>query len=136
MNVNIKLTNVNPANEYDIKLLKKFRAYTPSFGMLGNIERNTKVPGINMHTILKNLSKNGSYHFWLFIENRNPKTNHVKYLPSTPKERRALTKAYKELRTLDVLKRVKQGEYLINPKSFIPAGDNFPDALTEWNSIP
>lgn len=123
----------------EVLTVKNHRVYKcnlPSFGMLGNTERRTKVDSIDMHHILKNLSKGATWLFWHFIENRNPKTNVVKYLPKDVSERRKLTKAYKELHINNVLKRIRQGEYLINPTSYIPSNDQFDVVKDKWNSLP
>ena len=130
------LGDVNTGEKIEVSVYKKYKCNLPSFGMLGNNERRTKVSSIDMHGILKDLSKGSTWLFWRFIELRNPNTNIVIYIPKTTAERRKLTKAYKELNNLKIIKRVKQGEYLINPKAFIPAQDMFNDVKSIWDSLP
>lgn len=128
--------DIQPNETISVSIHKIYKCDLPSFGMLGNTERRTKVDSIDMHYILKNLSKGATWLFWEFISIRNPKTNIVKYLPKTIAERRKLTKAYKELNQQQLLKRVQQGVYLINPKSYIPADNKFDEVLIVWESLP
>lgn len=133
--MDVTITNAAVDEQLNLKVTRAYKVDLPSFGMLGNTERRTKVQSINMHSILKNLSKTSTYHFWLFIEQRNPRTNKVKYVPADNASAKRMTVAYKELNSLDVLKRVKRGEYMINPRAFIPSDNNFENALDEWNNL-
>ena len=131
------LGDVQPNETLVVDIHRKYKCDLPSFGMLGNTERRMKVDSIDMHGILKNASKGATWLFWEFIERRNPKTNKVRYLPTTTGERRKLTKAFKELHNKEVLKRIHRGEYLINPKSYIPAPtENYEDVWKEWKKLP
>lgn len=133
--MDITITNAQINEQLNLQVSKKYKPSLPSFGMLGNTERRTKVTSMNMHEILKNLSKNSTYFFWLFVEERNPNTNHVQFIPADNAEAKRLTKAYKELHKLEVLKRVKRGEYLINPKAYLPHTEQFENVWTEWSNL-
>ena len=111
------------------------RVNLPSFGMLGNTERRTKVESIDMHTILQNASKNASWFFWTLIKLRSPSTNLAVFTPDAPAEAKKVTKAYQELNKANVLKRVRRGVYIINPKAYIPADQQFDVVLQEWNKL-
>jgi len=132
------LSEVNCNEEIDIKInvRKKHLSNKPSFGMLVNTTRRSKVTGLDMHSILQNLSKGSTWIYWEFIENRDSTTNTVYYMPKTVADRRRLTKAYKELNKLQIIKRVRQGKYLINPDSFIPSDNKYEEVKILWQTLP
>lgn len=129
------ITDIATDENVAIKVFKQHKCNLPSFGMLVNTERRTKVLGLNMPDILQNLSKTATFIFWKFVKERNPTTNTVKYLPSNVAERRVLTKAYAELHKLGILKRVKQGEYIISPRAYIPSNNTFDTTQAQWDSL-
>lgn len=129
------ITDVFLDEHITIKVSKEYKCKLPSFGMLVNRERRTAVEGLNMHDILQNLSKGATFLFWDFIKKRNPNTNEVRYLPTDSAERRSLTKAYKELNQLEVIQRIRQGEYLISPLAYVPSNNNFDAVLEKWKEL-
>jgi len=129
------IADIDVGHQLSMSIHKQYKCNLPSFSMLVNQERKTKVLGLDMHNILQKLSRGSTYIFWEFIKTRNAKTNIVKYLPKTTAERKALTKAYKELHDLEIIKRVRQGEYLINPLAHIPTSETFDDVKKMWDGI-
>lgn len=130
--MDVALSNVNPNETATIKVVTAYKCDLPSFGMLVNTERRTKVVGLDMHTILQNASKNASWFFWTLIKKRDPKTNLVVYAAKNKTESNRITKAFKELNEAGVIKRYKRGQYLISPKAFIPSGDAFDVVTLLW----
>ena len=91
---------------------------------------------MDMYAILKDLSKGGTYYFWLFVEKRVPATNEVAFIPADNAEAKRLSKAYKELHSLKLIKRVKRGEYLINPSAHLPTTSEYANVLAVWDALP
>ena len=108
----------------------------PCFDMLCTTRRRGKVNSKDMYTILENLSAPATKLFWTFIRTRNEDSNQVRYLPVDKPERLKLDKAYKELHTLEVIKRVKQGVYLINPSAYLCTASKFEEVKAHWESLP
>ena len=129
------LTDIKVNETCKIQVTKHYKVNLPSFGMLGNKERITKVASIDMHSILQDLSRNSSWFFWTLIKKRNPKTNLVDFIPKDNLEAKKVTYAYKELRDLGVIKRVKRGVYIINPRSYIPSNNQFEIVQSHWDSV-
>lgn len=119
-----------------VTVTKKYTVQLPCFDMLCTTRRRGKVNSKDMYTILENLSAPATKLFWTFIRTRNEDSNQVRYLPTNKSERLKLDKAYKELRTLEVIKRVKQGIYLINPSAYLCTASKFEDVKAHWESLP
>lgn len=129
------LTDLGLNEACKIKVTKEYKVNLPSFGMLGNTERITKVASLDMHSILQDLSRNSSWFFWTLIKKRNPKTNLVDFIPQNNLEAKKVTNAYKELRDLGVIKRVQRGVYIINPRAYIPSDNQFEIVQAHWDSV-
>lgn len=66
------------------------------------------------------ISKGASWMFWLLVKGRNYKTNESEYIPSKPRDRAKVQRAYKELVSRDLVARVRRGCYLLNPGAIVP----------------
>ena len=132
------LSNVNVGESVEIHVRKQYKCNLPSYGRLCNKERWSKVDGVvDMHAYLKDASKTATWFFWSLIELRVHTSNVAKFIPSNPVEARKVTKAYKELKEAQILKRIRRGEYMINPKAFITDGnDNFDIMVATWDALP
>ena len=128
------LTDIQDDEELCISVKKKYKYDLPSFGMIGTTERRTKMPSLDMHSILRDLSKNSTWFFWTLVQTRNPK-NLAKFIPVDNTQAKQVTKAYKELVSATLVKRVRRGEYLINPKAYFPRAELFEEVQTQWESI-
>ena len=73
-----------------------------------------------LYEILANLSKVANNMFWTLMQTRKSNTNVCKFQASNQTERNRICKAYKELNSLNLVKRVKQNHYMINPKVIVP----------------
>lgn len=107
----------------------------PSFAMLSSHETDTNHIGLDMPVVLQGLSKGAHTLFWKLISVRNPRFNIAQYQPTNIAERRALTKAYKELSDLKLIFRVCQGQYLISPLAYLPEPSSFPALLYQWEIV-
>ena len=73
-----------------------------------------------LYEILANLSKAANNMFWTLMQTRKSNTNVCKFQASNSSERVKVSRAYKELNSLNLVKRVKQNHYMINPKVIVP----------------
>jgi len=133
--MDISIQNADINEQCSFSITRKFKIDLPSFGMLGNTERTTKMPSIDMHTVLRDLSKVSTEYFWFFIQIRNPNTNEVTFIGASPKESKRFSKAYKELKDKQLIKRAARGVYVINPKAYIPQNQQFPIVLDRWEQL-
>lgn len=97
-----------------------------------------EIEGVPTIQILMSLSKATQQVFLDMEEFIDIHTNIIVYspYPLTQVTRNKISKAYKELNAKDILKRVKQKTYLVNPKMFIPAGGNYLKVQEYWDSLP
>lgn len=109
----------------------------PNYFMVGNGTMNRhKIFGIDLLKELANSSKAGQ---WLLLKIKdginydndyNPVVNIVsKELTST--EVQYLKRGYAELVAKDLVRRIKQGHYMINPNALIPP--NYDEAIKVWD---
>jgi len=110
----------------------------PSFIMVGSGISSKRTTSMDYTKMLLGLTKPAAYMFGTIMDNRKPeidekgqeslylKTNysHVRPDPADSVAVKYFTKGYKELREKDMLVRIKQGEYLINP-SLVISGNNW-----------
>lgn len=73
--------------------------------------------------------------YWSLVKARNPQTNIVKYVAATPSDRVKLTRSYKELKAMDMLKRIKRGHYMINPKDVVPEKDDVTQDIAAFKAL-
>lgn len=109
----------------------------PAYSRIGgNMEYQTKEKSYpNLFAVLKDLSKNGTWFFWTLTEKRNIKTNVAIVKAENAAESRRITQAYQELSSLDIVKRIKQQHYLMNPKVMLPDTEEYPAVKTHWESL-
>jgi len=108
-------------------------------------ETHVTYEGLDMFPILEQLSAPATWMWWKLAQLRNETTN-VTILRSgelSIYERRKLTKGFKELKTKQLIKRIKREHYLINPNALLPEENykkpdesNYLTCLTRWESLP
>ncbi len=79
-------------------------------------------------------NQNATWLFWLLDLNRDIKTNVAVIEPSSLTEAEVwkLKRGYKVLETLNIVKRIKNKHYLVNPKAIIPLTRCYPDVVNHW----
>jgi len=85
--------------------------------------------------VLKELSKSAAWLFWSLVEKRNTRTNISVFKAKNAVEARKITIAYQELHTLNIVLRIKQQHYLINPKVMLPEKNEYMNVKIHWNSL-
>ncbi len=108
-------------------------AYTCIGGNMVYKTKETSYP--DLFEVLKNLSPSGTWFFWTLTEKRDLKTNIAVYDAVSPTEAQKITRAYKELFSLDIVKRIKKQHYLINPKVMLPEKGEYVNVKNHWNSL-
>ena len=95
----------------------------------------TKVKGFkDLYKILRNLSRAATWFWWGLIEERDAENNISVFRAKDNLEAKKITKAYKELREFDLIKRVTHQKYLINPKAYLPYFKEFDRVQKLWES--
>ena len=124
-------------NEYLVKHKKVTKR--PNYFMVGNgTMSKQRIFGIDLLRELANSSKAAQ---WLILKikdgiayenNYNPVVKvSSKVLTST--EQQYLAKGYKELKEKNIVKRIKNGHYMINPNALIPP--DYSSAIEIWESV-
>ena len=130
--------DIDASKEYDVSFKPKYSVHLPPFQAIGRsgINNMTQDKGMEINKILFDLSsnQNATWLFWLLILNRDIKTNIAVIEPSslTEAEVGKLKRGYKVLETLNIVKRIKNKHYLVNPKAIIPLTKCYPDVVAHW----
>lgn len=109
--------------------------FVPAYTRIGRTGMTgSRIQGLNMLKILKNCSGSGGWLFWSLVEKRNVKTNValLKNADLTRTEQKRLRRAYTELHNLDLVRRIRQNHYLINPKALLPTNETYNTVWTNW----
>lgn len=130
--------DLDSSKEYDVSFKPKYSVQLPPFQAIGRsgINNMTQDEGMEMNKILFNLSsnQNATWLFWLLDLNRDIKTNIAVIEPSTLSEAEIgkLKRGYKSLEELNIVRRVKNKHYLVNPKAIIPLTKHYPEVVAHW----
>ena len=101
----------------------------------GNMTFKTKEEGYpKLYSTLGGLSKKAHEMFWSVVEVKNYKDNTGVLKAMNQTERNKISAAYKELRGLDLLRRVKQNHYMINPKVMLPV-KHYPECKHKYAQL-
>jgi len=84
------------------------------------------------YDILRNLSLTGMRFFWNAIFTRDPQTNIFIKKANTPTEQNKIGRGYKQLRKVNILQRIKQQHYLVNPWVVLPTDEEFNSISANW----
>ena len=133
--------DLDSSKEYDISFKPKYSVQLPPFQAIGRSGMNNtaQIEGMEMNKILFNLSsnQNATWLFWLLDLNRNVKNNIAVIEPTslTDAEVKKLKRGYKALEELNIVKRVKNKHYLVNPKAIIPLAKHYPEVVNHWFEV-
>ncbi len=117
------------------RYVKKIIPPYANFGREGT--SSGKVTGINSALIFADLSKSAAWLFWNLVAVRDYHTNICEFLTSnlTQAEKLKLNRAYKELKEKDLVKRVRNQHYIINPKVILPEFERYTTIQAEWDRL-
>lgn len=149
MNTMVNATTTATLSEgYELvtKLMKERTTTTPPYQCLGRYGRthfkdeNGKtiyINGMDVMPILKDLSAPATWLFWTLAELRELNSNvcHLRAAVLSSCELNRLKKGYKELKEVQLIIRIKQEYYLINPKVFVPKFEHYESVQKRWDSL-
>lgn len=125
-------------NEILVKQKEKQIRKEPNYIRLGNGTMNKhKIESIDLLTEQVTMSTAGRWLIALISRSINWQNDYnpvVKIVNKnlTPTEKDYLKDGFKELKEKDLVRRIKQGHYMINPNALIPL--DYPEALKIWDS--
>jgi hypothetical protein len=134
-------TNITAHLAHDEELVVTKRAtrkvHVPAYDCFGgNTNMKTQEPSFpNLYLVFGNLSKPASWMWWSLVKSRNAATNEVVFKAADKLWEMKITKAYKELCEVDLVRRIRRQHYLINPKAVIPIFDNFRGITDKWDNL-
>jgi len=118
------ITKVKQGQQARIKVSNEYKDILPPYKLIGrngiNMKHGIKVDGIDIAPILQNLKTASTWLIWELEQKRNPFNNEAVYIPTTETEKSRVKAGYKELREVGLVKRIRRGTYILNPKAFIP----------------
>ena len=129
------IATVNIQEDCDITVVKRHKVNLPAFCMVGTGARRSRMSSIDMPVILQNASKAANWLFWTLVILKDPTTNKAALVAQNQPEMKQITKGYQELNKAGVVKRIRRGVYLINPKAHLPIPSHFDAILLEWNKL-
>lgn len=132
------LCELNDNEVISIEKSRKGTRYSvPAYDCIGgNMDYNTKEQGFeNLYSILEQLSKTATWFWWRLVQERNRRTNIATYKAKSAKESVKISAAYSELYEKGLIVRVRQQQYLINPKAFIPEFSKYVEVQEHWDSL-
>ena len=92
---------------------------------------------MNLLEILPDLDPASTWLWWTLVKKVDYKTNIV-YLPTSTLTKAEITKlnrAYKTLRTKDMIIRTKKEHYFLNPDALIPPYEYYEDIKLQWGMV-
>lgn len=131
-NFNIQVSSSKPMN---FKVVPVYTA-KPMYMMIGSSVKATR--GIQGYDLLKAVLEFNGDMRWLFkllIDGLNRDTNccDISELNLSPSHKVMCSVAYKQLSKIDLVKRIRKGVYMINPRAIIPP-KTYPEAQAVWDS--
>ena len=132
-NINVN-THLASDEELIINTVKKRKEVLPAYSCIGgNMDYTTRIEGYpELFTVLRDLSKKGTWLFWTLIMNRNSNNNIAIFKAETVAEAATVARAYKELYALNLVIRLKRQHYLVNPYVMFPMMNHMSPTVLQW----
>jgi hypothetical protein len=132
------LADVQDDESVTITTAKKRKENLPPYDCIGgNMAYPTKVVGFqDLYSIIQGMSKQTAWLWWELVKTRNRHSNECKYVAESRVDKRRLTIAYKELRKLDLVCRIRKQHYIINPLAYLPEQGQFQAVSSKWEALP
>ena len=131
------LDDIDPDRQYTVDEKAKYKTALPAYDAFGgNMDYKTKVKGYpDLYATIQNMSKQTAWLWWEMVKLRDRKTNISIYKPKDKVAVNRLTKAYKDLKALNLVKRAKRQRYIINPAAYIPTFNEYDEVVKAWEAI-
>jgi len=133
----IEIKNIDPDKSYLIEEQVKHKNTLPAFDLFGgNTSVKTSIPNYpSLYKTIQNMSRSASWLWWELIQGCDRVTNITYYRPVDKVAANRLSRGYKELNQLDLVKRTQPRYYIINPVAYIPLPSKFDEVVTYWKTI-
>lgn len=128
---------INHNEQITITTSAKNKGNKPVFMMIGKpVKIRGKTPGFPLVKAMLKFNKEEQWFFDLIFDCLNPETNQsdITHFEFNSTEVNKISRAYKPLKEMDLVKRVKKGIYMINPTAIVPPL-TYEDAQEAWDSI-
>jgi hypothetical protein len=123
--------------EIIINTRTKHRNNKPVFMMIGVPAKiRNRTPGFPLMETLIQLNKEEQWFVGLLWKHINPETNEcdLSHYEFNSTDTSKVSRAFKPLKELGLVKRIKKGIYLINPTAIIPP-TTYEDVQARWDSL-
>lgn len=132
------LAEIEPDQILTVETKKRNKFIVPSYHCIGgNMEFKTRVKGFDdLYSIFQELSKPATWFWWELLKNRNRDSNTSVFTAENNIIAKKVTKAYKELHRYDLIKRVANKLYMINPKAYLPEFSKYEEVYNKWRRLP
>jgi hypothetical protein len=118
------------------RIVKEYsrREHVPAYDRIGgNMEYRSPIEGYEgLYKTFGQLSKMANWLLWELVEKKNSTTNIATLKAKTQLESKNIAIAYKELLAAELVYRVQNQKYLLNPLAFIPKPGHYNEVLTHW----
>jgi len=132
------MTNVTLQSDEELTVRKSTKSKKPSFYMIGNGTMNKhKIQSIDLLDEIIKMTK-GEQKVIILIKNLITYENrtgevYVKFGKDEKATQKKFLENYKLLERKNLVRRVKQSHYMVNPNALIPL--DYETALKEWNEL-
>jgi hypothetical protein len=92
-------------------------------------------PYPDLYKTFEEMSPTAHWFWWRLNQHWDSETGIAKYLAQNKTEDNKKSKAYRQLKKLNLVHRVKRGEYLLNPSAAIPDPKSFEAVKKHWDYI-
>lgn len=133
----LTLTDVQPDELYILEKKRKPKSNLPAWDAFGgNMEYKTEIENYpDLYDVIQNMSKQTAWLWWELVKLRNRKSNVAVYTPKDKVASNRLYKAFKELKDLDLVRRIKRSHYIINPSALLPVFSEYEEVFKQWESL-
>lgn len=129
--------DLNKNQELTIRSTGKTKVTAPFLGVGVAGNKFNKVKGMDVATLMQEVSGSGSWFFWELFKKVDPKTNcaEITTTDSNSGHIKKVTRGYQELNALGLVQRVGRGLYMVNPKAIVPEFGRYEELSAKWESL-
>ena len=128
------VTRVADGDDVVVTLVRKDHYKVPYYMCMveeNKIIDDTKMAR-NIMGLFREMSHTAHWLIWALVAVRNKQNNMAVFSAKDNIEAKKVTKAYKELHSLGLIRRIKRQHYLINPNAFLPLFEEYDTVVRVW----
>jgi len=132
------MPTIKLANDEELCIKRRKTSHdVPAFLAIGvAMYYETKRKGYpKLEEVLRDLSKGATWLLWELVRKKNQYSNISHLAAEDQADMVKITRAYKELEGLGIVKRVSKQKYFINPLVIYPKFDRFEEVLEAWKAL-